>query len=89
MKPIREEMEKKFQQIDVVILSIAIGNSRMLRIVTGRIIEELVLCQIPNTHGYFRGDSSPEPLLYRGAPTASTITPSSTPISPAASKPTD
>ncbi len=41
-------------------------------------------------HGYFTGDldTLPEPLLYRGPISASSITPSSSPISPAVSRPT-
>ena len=42
-------------------------------------------------HGYFTGDSLdtlPEPLLYRGPISASSITPSSSPISHAVSRPT-
>lgn len=41
-------------------------------------------------HGYFTGDvdALPEPLLYRESVSTSTITPSSSPISPAVSRPT-
>ena len=42
-------------------------------------------------HGYFTGDldTLPEPLLYRGPISASSITPSSSPVIPIASRPTN